>query len=87
MNKKSIFVENNKKMTLKIHFDDNRMDFLVELLESLKFVTIEADSEPFSEEYKEFLDARLAHHQANRDKGISWEDLKKQLLQIPQHSL
>ena len=74
-------------MTLKIHFEESRMSFLVELLESLDFVTIEADSEPLSQEYTEFLDYRLAHCQANMDKGMSWEDLKKQLLQTPEHSL
>ena len=73
-------------MTLKIHFEDSRMSFLVELLESLNFVTIENDSEPISDEYKEFLEYRLAHAQANRDKGVSWEDLKKQLLQTTEHS-
>ena len=74
-------------MTLKIHFEDSRMSFLIELLESLNFVTIEAETEPLSDEYKEFLDYRLAHHQANRDKGIAWNDLKKQLLQTPEHAL
>ncbi len=70
-------------MRLTINVEDSRVNFLIELLKSLSFVTIETQGEEMSEEEKKFLEYRLAHHEANRDKAILWDDLKKQL----EHSL
>ncbi len=66
-------------MRLTISVEDNRVNFLMELLKSLSFVTIETKDDEMSDEEKKFIEYRLAHHEANRDKAIRWDDLKKQL--------
>lgn len=66
-------------MRLTINVDDSRVNFLLELLKSLSFVTIESKGDEMSDEEKKFIEYRMTHHEANRDKAIRWEDLKKQL--------
>jgi Putative addiction module component len=68
-------------MRLTINVEDSRVNFFIELLKSLAFVTIETKEEEMSDEEKKFIEYRLAHHEANRDKAILWDDLKKQLEQ------
>ena len=66
-------------MRLTINVEDSRVNFLIELLKSLSFVTIETKEEEMTDEEKRFIEYRIAHHEANRDKAILWDDLKKQL--------
>ncbi len=68
-------------MKLTIHVEDEKADFFLELLSHLDFVTIEEiDIEEMTNAYRAFLDYRLAHGQANRDKVVLWKDLKKKLV-------
>lgn len=66
-------------MKIIINVENNRADFFIKLLENLKFVTIEEIIDEVTNDEKEFIEYRIAHHKANRDKAILWDDLKKQL--------
>jgi hypothetical protein len=68
-------------MKLVLNIEDARFSFFLELLNSLNFVTIEANEPELSAEEKDFIEARLLHHAQNRDKSILWTDLKKQIEQ------
>jgi hypothetical protein len=68
-------------MKLVLNIEDTRVSFFLELLSSLNFVTIEADTHELSEEEEAFIDARLLHHAQNKDKSVLWTDLKKQIEQ------
>jgi putative addiction module component (TIGR02574 family) len=68
-------------MKITIHVEDSHADFLLELFSHLDFVTIEKEDGDISDAEKEFIEQRLAHHDANRDKAVSWDDLKKQITQ------
>lgn len=66
-------------MKLIIDVEDSHADFFIELLKNLKFVTIEKIYDEVTNDEKEFIEYRIAHHEANRDKAVLWDDLKKQL--------
>ena len=63
-------------MKILVNVEDNRANFLLELLASLSFVTIEAQIEDISEEHKRVLDKRLAEYEQNPNNFISWEDVQ-----------
>jgi hypothetical protein len=70
-----------KKIEMKIlvNVEDTRANFLLELLASLSFVTIETQIEDISEEHKRILDKRLAEYEQNPNNLISWEHVQSQL--------
>ncbi len=66
-------------MRLVLTVNESRLNFFLELLNSLDFVNIEADAPELTFEEKQFIEARLQHHADNKDKSILWSDLKTQL--------
>ena len=68
-------------MKILIDVEETQIDFMLDLLSKFDFVTFETNEDVLAEEEKTFIDNRLAHHLANKDKGVLWEDLKKQLEQ------
>ena len=70
-------------MKITINVEDSHADFLMELLESLDYVSLEEydSATEISDAEKAFIEQRLAHHDAHRDKAVHWTDLKKQLEQ------
>ncbi len=68
-------------MKILIDVDENQIDFMLDLLSKFDFVTFETTEHTLSEEEKNFIDMRMAHHLANKDKSVRWEDLKTQLEQ------
>ena len=68
-------------MKILIDVDENQIDFMLDLLSKFDFVTFETTEPTLSEEEKIFIDMRMSHHLANKDKSVRWEDLKTQLEQ------
>jgi hypothetical protein len=70
-----------KKIAMKILIDveENQIDFMLDLLSKFDFVTFETPEQVLAEEEQNFIDDRLTHHLANKDKSVRWEDLKMQL--------
>ncbi|MBL7813529.1 MAG: hypothetical protein JNL70_00895 [Saprospiraceae bacterium] len=66
-------------MRLVLNIEDHRINFFLELLNSLDFVAIEKDAPELTLAEKQFIDNRLLHHAQNKDKSILWSDLKLQL--------
>ena len=66
-------------MKLVLTVQENRLNFLLELLNSLDFVKIDTEATELTFEEKQFIEARLLHHAENKDKSILWTDLKMQL--------
>ena len=66
-------------MKILVSVEDNRANFLLELLASLNFVTIETEIDDISEAHKRILDKRLAEYEQNPHNLISWEDVQSQL--------
>ncbi len=66
-------------MRLVLNIDEHRINFFLELLNNLDFVSIENDAPELSFEEKQFIEDRLLHHIQNNDKSILWHDLKLQL--------
>jgi hypothetical protein len=68
-------------MRVVLTVEESRINFFLELLNSLDFVNIETNDTELTFEEKQFIEARLQHHAENKDKSILWTDLKKQLEQ------
>jgi hypothetical protein len=68
-------------MKILIDVEENQIDFMLDLLSKFDFVTFETNDKILDEEEIAFIEYRLAHHLANPDKAVRWEDLKKQLEQ------
>jgi hypothetical protein len=68
-------------MKILIDVEENQIDFMLDLLSKFDFVTFETPEQVLAEEEQNFIDDRLAHHLANKDKSVRWEDLKMQLTQ------
>ena len=66
-------------MKILVSVEDNRANFLLELLASLNFVTIETEIDDISEAHKRILDKRLAEYEQNPHNLISWEDVQSRL--------
>jgi hypothetical protein len=66
-------------MKLLIDIEDTQIDFMLDLLSRFDFVTIKTEDDELSEEEKKFIEYRLKHHEANKDKSVTWEDLKNRL--------
>lgn len=66
-------------MKILLNVEDTRANFLLELLASLSYVTIESEIEDISEEHKLILDKRLAEYEQNPNNVISWENVQAQL--------
>ncbi len=66
-------------MKILLNVEDTRANFLLELLASLSYVTIESEIEDISEEHKLILDKRLAEYEQNPNNLISWENVQAQL--------
>jgi hypothetical protein len=68
-------------MKLLLDIDETQIDFMLDLLSRFDFVTVETKGDELSSEEISFIEDRMAHHIANKDKSIYWEDLKNQLLE------
>ena len=66
-------------MKITIDVEESHANFLIELLTKLKFVTFLEMDEHITNEQRELIENRLAHHEENRDKAILWDDLKNKL--------
>lgn len=66
-------------MKFTIDVEDNHVDFLLELLQSLDYVSIEMDEQDISEEHKQLLEERIKAFEENPYQGIEWSEVKKKL--------
>ena len=78
--KNRIFVKRNK-MKILIDVEEAQIDFMLDLLSKFDFVSINTENVELANEEKDFIETRMAHHLANKDKAIRWEDLKQELEQ------
>jgi hypothetical protein len=66
-------------MRITINIEHNHADFLLELLKSLEYVTIETEEEDIPEWHKEILKDRIKAYQENPQDVIEWAEVKKKL--------
>ncbi len=66
-------------MKFTIDVEENHVDFLLELLQSLDYVSIEMDEQGISEEHKQLLEERIKAFEENPYQGIEWSEVKKKL--------
>lgn len=66
-------------MRITINIKQNHADFLLELLKSLEYVTIETEEEDIPEWHKEMLKERIKAFEENPHDVIEWAEVKKKL--------
>lgn len=66
-------------MRITINIEHNHADFLLELLKSLEYVTIETEEEDIPEWHKEMLKERIRAFEENPHDVIEWAEVKKKL--------
>lgn len=66
-------------MKFTIEVEDNHADFLLELLQSLDYVSIETEEQGITEEHKQLLEERIKDFDENPHEGIEWSEVKKKL--------
>jgi hypothetical protein len=66
-------------MRITINIEHNHADFLLELLKSLEYVTIETEEEDIPEWHKEMLKERIKSFEENPQDVIEWAEVKKKL--------
>jgi Putative addiction module component len=66
-------------MRITINIEQNHADFLLELLKSLEYVTIETEEEDIPEWHKEMLKERIKAFEENPQDVIEWAEVKKKL--------
>jgi Putative addiction module component len=66
-------------MRITINIEHNHADFLLELLKSLEYVTIETEEEDIPEWHKEMLKKRIKAYEENPQDVIEWAEVKKKL--------
>jgi hypothetical protein len=66
-------------MRITINIEHNHADFLLELLKSLEYVTIETEEEDIPEWHKEMLKERIKAFEENPQDVIEWAEVKKKL--------
>jgi thiamine pyrophosphate-dependent acetolactate synthase large subunit-like protein len=66
-------------MRITINIEHNHADFLLELLKSLEYVTIETEEEDIPEWHKEMLKERIKAYEENPQDVIEWAEVKKKL--------
>lgn len=66
-------------MKITIEVENNKTDFILELLQNFDYVTVEALPEELSNEHKRIINERLVEYKKNPDIALDWEDVKKEL--------